>query len=97
MNPQQCDVFIYAHSLKEVQAVAPLLQKFRTTPGKKAYLVISGGQYCPCEDAASLLGWSKASCHDRRFKVFDLEVKFFSNFDISSASLTHYTQKSDLV
>jgi hypothetical protein len=77
MNPQQCDVFIYAHSLKEVQAVAPLLQKFRTTPGKKAYLVISGGQYCPCEDAASLLGWSKASCHDRRFKVFDLEVKFF--------------------
>lgn len=74
MNPQRIDAFFYAHRISDVQAMAPLLEKFRATPGRKAYLVISGGEFCPCEEAAQALGWSPASCKDRRFKVFDLEV-----------------------
>ncbi|CAK9859938.1 unnamed protein product [Sphagnum jensenii] len=74
MHPQQSDVFFYAHTLSEVEALAPLVVKFRSMPGKKAYMVVTGGSHCPCEDAARLLGWTTASCHDRRFKIFDLEV-----------------------
>jgi len=79
MHPQQSDVFFYAHTLSEVEVLAPLVVKFRSVPGKKAYMVVTGGSHCPCEDAARLLGWTTASCHDRRFKIFDLEVKVDSS------------------
>ena len=75
MHPQRSDVFFYAHSLEEVKCLAPLLNKFRGNPGKKAYMVVTGGSHCPCEEAAEALGWSAAACHDRRFKIFDLEVR----------------------
>jgi len=74
MNPQRSDAFFYAHRVSDVQAMAPLLQKFRGTLGRKVYLVVSGGDFCSCEAAAQVLGWAAASCSDRRFKVFDLEV-----------------------
>eukprot|EP00249_Psilotum_nudum_P001663 c14291_g1_i1 orf=558-3296(+) len=78
MHPQQSDALFYAHSLSEVVELAPLILRFRNTPGKKVYVVVTGGSYCPCEEAAILLGWSQNSCHDRRFKVFDLEVGLIS-------------------
>jgi hypothetical protein len=68
------DALFYAHSLGEVRALAPLMEKFRTTPGRKAYLVVSGGGHCPCEEAAAVLKWPKVVCKERRFKVFDLAV-----------------------
>lgn len=74
MHPQQCDVLFYAHSLSEVADLAPMILRFRATPGKKAYVVVTGGAHCPCEEAAVLLGWSPSNCHERRFKIFDLEV-----------------------
>ncbi|KAJ7566100.1 hypothetical protein O6H91_02G087800 [Diphasiastrum complanatum] len=74
MYPQQSDVFFYAHSLGEVLDLAPLILRFRSTYAKKAFVVVSGGSYCPCEDAALMLGWKPSSCHDRRFKIFDLEL-----------------------
>lgn len=74
MTPQRTDAFFYAHSINDVKDMVPLLEKFRSTPGRKAYLLISGGQFCPCADAADILGWSPASCSERRFKLFDLEV-----------------------
>ncbi|MQL95643.1 hypothetical protein Taro_028318 [Colocasia esculenta] len=74
MNPQKIDALFYAHSLDEVKALAPLLEKFRTTVGKKAYIAVSGGNFCPCEEAASVLKWPKAVCKERRFKIFDLDV-----------------------
>ncbi|GAB4825414.1 hypothetical protein Ancab_008287 [Ancistrocladus abbreviatus] len=74
MNPQKIDVFLYAHSLEEVSALSPLLEKFRSTVGKKAYIAVSGGRYCPCEDAAAALKWPKSVCKERRFKIFDLGV-----------------------
>ncbi|XP_002973886.2 uncharacterized protein LOC9656675 [Selaginella moellendorffii] len=79
MFPQQCDVFFYAHSLGEILDLAPLILRFRSIPGKKAYVVVSGGPYCPCEEAALMLGWSSNSCHDRRFKMFDLDISFVSS------------------
>ncbi|KAL3828468.1 hypothetical protein ACJIZ3_017270 [Penstemon smallii] len=74
MYPQKIDALFYAHSVDEVKALAPLLEKFRTTVGKKAYIVVSGGNFCPCEDAAMTLKWPKAVCKERRFKIFDLGV-----------------------
>lgn len=74
MNPQRCDAFFYAHRISDVKAMAPLMTKFRSVPGRKVYLVISGGQYCSCEDAVEIFGWPAAECKARRFKVFDLEV-----------------------
>ncbi|KAM0927654.1 hypothetical protein ACQ4PT_002733 [Festuca glaucescens] len=74
MHPQKVDALFYAHSLGEVRALAPLMEKFRTTPGRKAYLVVSGGGHCPCEEAAAVLKWPKVVCKERRFKVFDLAV-----------------------
>lgn len=74
MYPQKIDALFYAHSIDEVKALAPLLEKFRTTVGKKAYIVVSGGSFCPCEDAAAALKWPKAVCRERRFKIFDLGV-----------------------
>lgn len=74
MYPQKIDALFYAHSLDEVKALAPLLEKFRSTVGKKAYIAVSGGNFCPCEDAAAALNWPKLVCKERRFKIFDLEV-----------------------
>lgn len=74
MYPQKIDALFYAHSVDEVRALAPLLEKFRATVGKKAYIVVSGGNFCPCEDAASALNWPKLVCKDRRFKIFDLAI-----------------------
>lgn len=74
MYPQKIDALFYAHSVEEVKALAPLLEKFRTTVAKKAYIVVSGGNFCPCEDAAVALKWPKAVCRERRFKIFDLGV-----------------------
>ncbi|KAJ6739580.1 hypothetical protein OIU74_004357 [Salix koriyanagi] len=74
MHPQKVDAIFYAHSVDEVRALAPLLEKFRSTVGKKAYIAIPGGNFCPCEDAASALNWPKMVCKERRFKIFDLAV-----------------------
>ncbi|KAF3337856.1 Glycosyl transferase family 2 [Carex littledalei] len=74
MHPQKIDALFYAHSLSEVKALAPLLEKFRTTPGRKAYIVVSGGHYCPCEHAVIALKWPQIVCKERRFKIFDLEM-----------------------
>ncbi|CAI9105054.1 OLC1v1003898C1 [Oldenlandia corymbosa var. corymbosa] len=83
MNPQKIDALFYAHSIQEVKALAPLLEKFRTTVGKKAYIVVSGGNFCPCEDAAGALGWPKNVCRDRRFKIFDLGIGALSGISRS--------------
>ncbi|KAK4370565.1 hypothetical protein RND71_010040 [Anisodus tanguticus] len=74
MYPQKIDALFYAHSVDEVKALAPLLLKFTSTVGKKAYIVVSGGNFCPCEDAAAALKWPKAVCKERRFKIMDLGV-----------------------
>lgn len=74
MYPQKIDALFYAHSIDEVKALAPLLEKFRSTVGKKAYIVVSGSNFCPCEDAASALNWPKLVCKERRFKIFDLAI-----------------------
>lgn len=55
MYPQKIDALFCTHSLDEVKALAPLLEKFRSTVGKKAYTAVSGGNFCPCEDAAAAL------------------------------------------
>ncbi|KAF6167842.1 hypothetical protein GIB67_027620 [Kingdonia uniflora] len=74
MYPQKIDALFYAHSVSEVKSLAPLLEKFRSTVGKKAYIVVSGGKFCPCEDAVTALNWPKSVCRERRFKIFDLGV-----------------------
>jgi hypothetical protein len=74
MNPQKSDAIFFADTLAEVRALAPLILKFRSTPGKKAFVAVTGGVQCPCEEAASVLGWSPAACHERRFKIFNLEI-----------------------
>lgn len=87
MNPQQIDALIYAHTLEDVVSLAPLVQQFRKTPQKKAFLVVPGGSLCPCEDAAVKLGWPASACHERRFKIFDLEVGSISRSLVSDISL----------
>lgn len=74
MYPQKIDALFYAHSISEVRSLAPLLDKFRSTVGRKAYIAVSGGNFCPCEEAAVALKWPKMVCRERRFKIFDLEV-----------------------
>ncbi|KAK8581464.1 hypothetical protein V6N13_144490 [Hibiscus sabdariffa] len=74
MHPQKIDALFYAHGVDEVKALAPLLEKFRSSIGKKAYIVVSGGNFCPCEDAAVALNWPKSVCKERRFKIFDLQI-----------------------
>ncbi|CAM6128710.1 unnamed protein product [Calypogeia fissa] len=74
MYPQQSDALFYAHSLSELVELAPLILRFRSTPSKKAFVVVPGGAFCPCEEAAVLLGWPPHNCKERRFKIFDLEV-----------------------
>uniref|UniRef100_A0A1D1YE56 Alanine--tRNA ligase n=1 Tax=Anthurium amnicola TaxID=1678845 RepID=A0A1D1YE56_9ARAE len=87
MNPQKIDALFYAHSLDEVKSLAPLLDKFRTTVGKKAYIAVSGGAFCPCEDAAALLKWPTSVCKERRFKIFDLGVAAISGNSNSEVPL----------
>ncbi|GFZ17886.1 glycosyltransferase family protein 2 [Actinidia rufa] len=56
-----------------------------STVGKQAYIVVSGGIFCPCEDAATALNWPGSVCRERRFKIFDLglgEISGFSNFEV---------------
>lgn len=83
MYPQKIDALFYAHSVDEVKALAPLLEKFRSTVGKKAYIAVSGGKFCPCEDAATALKWPKLVCSERRFKIFDLAVGALSGISSS--------------
>ncbi|KAG8387658.1 hypothetical protein BUALT_Bualt02G0044300 [Buddleja alternifolia] len=83
MYPQKIDALFYAHSIEEVKALSPLLEKFRTTLGKKAYIVVSGGDFCPCEDAAVALKWPKSVCKERRFKIFDLGIGALSGMSNS--------------
>ncbi|KAK6138103.1 hypothetical protein DH2020_028143 [Rehmannia glutinosa] len=74
MYPQKIDALFYAHSVEEIKALSPLIEKFRTTTGKKAYVVVSGGTFCPCEEAVMALKWPKSVCKERRFKIFDLGI-----------------------
>lgn len=74
MHPQKIDALFYAHSPEEVRALAPLLEKFRSTVGRKAYIAVSGPSFCPCEEAATVLKWPKVVCKERRFKIFDLGI-----------------------
>lgn len=74
MSPLKVDSLLYAHTLDEVRALAPLLHKFRATPGKRSYLVVSGSGNCSCVEAAMVLNWPKAVCKQRRFSIFDLGV-----------------------
>ncbi|XP_009613820.1 uncharacterized protein [Nicotiana tomentosiformis] len=83
MNPQKIDALFYAHSVDEVKALAPLLEKFRSTVGKKAYIVVSGGSFCPCEDSVTALNWPKVVCKERRFKIMDLGVGALSTISNS--------------
>lgn len=87
MNPQKIDALFYAHSVDEVTALAPLLEKFRSTVGKKAYIVVSGGSFCPCEDAAAALKWPKIVCTERRFKIMDLGVGALSGISNSEVPI----------
>ncbi|OWM84202.1 hypothetical protein CDL15_Pgr028194 [Punica granatum] len=75
MYPQKIDALFYAHSISEVRSLGPLLDKFRSTVGRKAYIAVSGGTFCPCEEAAAALKWPKTVCRERRFKIFDLGVE----------------------
>ncbi|KAG4206862.1 hypothetical protein ERO13_A03G032400v2 [Gossypium hirsutum] len=74
MYAQKIDALFYAHSVDEVKVLTPLLEKFRSTFGKKAYIVVSGDGFCSCEDAAAALNWPKQVCKERRFKIFDLQI-----------------------
>lgn len=94
MNPQKIDALFYAHSVKEVKALAPLLEKFRATVGKKAYIAVSGGKYCPCEDAATALGWPKSVCRERRFKIFDLGIGALSGISKSEVPVVQAVYSS---
>ncbi|XP_020992891.1 uncharacterized protein LOC107476971 isoform X1 [Arachis duranensis] len=78
MHPQNIDALFYAHTLDHVKALQPLLDKFRSTMGKKAYIVVSGGKFCPCEEAARALKWPLLVCKERRFKIFDLGIEAIS-------------------
>ncbi|MCO5572767.1 hypothetical protein L7F22_026526 [Adiantum nelumboides] len=87
MYPQQVDALIYAHTLEDVADFASLIHHFRATPLKKAFLVVPGGSLCPCEEATNKLGWPAASCHERRFKIFDLEIGSIARSLVSEVSL----------
>ncbi|MCO5557146.1 hypothetical protein L7F22_010703 [Adiantum nelumboides] len=94
MYPQQIDALIYAHSLEDVVSLSPLILQFRKTPQKKAFLVVPGGSLCPCEEAAVKLGWPASACHERRFKIFDLEVGSISRSLASDIPLIQEIQAS---
>jgi hypothetical protein len=59
-------------TLGEIVDLPPLIIRFRNTPGRKAYVVVSGRSQCPCEEAFLMLGRSQTACHERGFKIFDL-------------------------
>ncbi|EEC68970.1 hypothetical protein OsI_37714 [Oryza sativa Indica Group] len=63
MHQQKVDALFYAHSLSEVHALALLLERFCTTPGCKAYLVVSGSGHYPCKEAAAVLKWPKVAVY----------------------------------
>ncbi|KAL8115519.1 uncharacterized protein LOC141664040 [Apium graveolens] len=83
MYPQKIDALFYAHTVEEVKVLAPLLEKFRSTVAKKAYIAVSGGNFCPCTQAASALNWPQVVCRERRFKIFDLQVGAISGISNS--------------
>ncbi|XP_054815013.1 uncharacterized protein LOC129315391 [Prosopis cineraria] len=87
MYPQKIDALFYAHSVGEVKSLAPLFEKFRSTVGKKAYIVVSGGNFCPCEEAATALKWPKVVCKERRFKIFDLSIGALSGISNSEVPI----------
>ncbi|XP_075078126.1 uncharacterized protein LOC107772512 [Nicotiana tabacum] len=87
MNPQKIDALFYAHSIDEVKALAPLLEKFWSTIRKKAYIVVSGGSFCPCEDSVTALNWPKVVCKERRFKIMDLVVGALSTISNSEVPI----------
>jgi hypothetical protein len=89
MYPQKIDALFYAHSVNEVRALAPLLGKFRPTVGKKAYIVVSGGSFCPCEGVADALKWTRAGCRERRFKIFDLAIGATRGISDSEVPVLH--------
>lgn len=99
MHPQKVDALFYAHSVDEVKALAPLLEKFRSTVGKKAYIAVSGGSFCPCEDAATALKWPSLVCKERRFKIFDLGIGALSGVSNSEAPVIQavYTSMKGLI
>lgn len=74
MYPQKINALFYAHSIEGLKELTPLIEKFCTTVGKKAYIAVSGGSFCPCEEAAVVLKWPKSVCKERQFKIFDLEI-----------------------
>ncbi|EPS59719.1 hypothetical protein M569_15086, partial [Genlisea aurea] len=74
MNPQKIDALFYVHTADEAEALSPLIQRFKLTAGKKAYVVVSGGKFCSCLDAANVLKWPKSVCTERRFKILDLGI-----------------------
>lgn len=94
MYSQKIDALFYTHSVDEVQALAPLLEKFRSTVGKKAYIAVSGGKFCPCEDAATALKWPKLVCKERRFKIFDLDVGALSGISNSEVPVVQAVYSS---
>lgn len=94
MYPQKIDALFYAHSVEEVKALAPLIEKFKTTTGKKAYVVVSGGKFCPCEDAVTALKWPKAVCKERRFKIFDLGIGALSELSNSEVPVLQVVHAS---
>ncbi|XP_068650774.1 uncharacterized protein [Aristolochia californica] len=99
MFPQKIDALFYAHSLDEVKALAPLLEKFRTTVGRKAYIAVSGGKYCPCEEAATALNWPRSVCRERRFKIFHLDAGAIGGISDSEVPViqTVYTSMKGLI
>lgn len=94
MYPQKIDALFYAHSVDEVKALAPLLEKFRSTVGKKAFIAVSGRNFCPCDDAATALKWPKLVCKERRFKIFDLAVGALSGISKSEVPLLNAVYSS---
>ena len=94
MHPQEIDALFYAHSIEEVKSLGPLLDKFRSTVGKKAYIVVSGGTFCPCEDAATALNWPRSVCKERRFKIFDLGVGAISGISKSEVPVVQAVYSS---
>lgn len=94
MYPQKIDALFYAHSVEEVKAFAPLLEKFRSTVGKKAYIVVSGGKFCTCENASVALNWPKSVCRERRFKIFDLGVGSLSELSDSEVPVVQVVYAS---
>ncbi|KAG0452694.1 hypothetical protein HPP92_025358 [Vanilla planifolia] len=99
MYPQKIDALFYAHSLEEVKVFSPLLKKFGSIVGRKAYIVVSGGTLCPCEAAAAILNWPEGVCKERRFKIIDLGIganSGISNSEVPNMQPLHCSMKGIL-